>query len=170
MRDVKRGNPAARVAMQYDKLYVDNKCFIWNDVQGRVTEHGAVSNKYEYDISNKLYYEQGELDGERAGSVLDRSSSVMSFKSMGSPTKRRVSPGFMRSQSCNLDGDNEATQEMIAERDEKIRELEETVRMLKEKLSVCDNVENTEQENNGNDNIAEEELGDTFVTIEHDDE
>ena len=43
MRDVKRGNPAARVAMQYDKLYVDNKCFIWNDVQGRVTEHMAVS-------------------------------------------------------------------------------------------------------------------------------
>merc|ERR1711892_432873 len=72
MRDVKRGNPAARVVMQYDKLYVDNKCYIWNDVQGRVTEHMA---------------------GDRPGSVLDRSSSVMSFKSMGSPNKRRVSPG-----------------------------------------------------------------------------
>ena len=108
------------------------------------------------------------MDGERAGSVMDRSSSVMSFKS---PTKRRVSPGFSRSHSCNLDGDNDATQEMIAERDEKIRELEETVRMLKEKLSVCDNVENTEQEKNENESIVvEEELGDTFVTIEHDDE
>ena len=113
---------------------------------------------------------QGDLEGERAGSVLDRSSSVMSFKSMGSPTKRRVSPGFSRSHSCNLDGDHEATEEMIAERDEKIRELEETVRMLKEKLSVCDTVVNVEQEKNENNNIVEEELGDTFVTIEHEDD
>ena len=50
MRDVKRGNPAARVAMQYDKLYVDNKCFIWNDVQGRVTEHMAVSRGWNDDL------------------------------------------------------------------------------------------------------------------------
>ena len=30
------------------------------------------------------------------------------------------------------------SQEMLAERDAKIRELEETVRMLKEKLNVCE--------------------------------
>ena len=30
------------------------------------------------------------------------------------------------------------SQEMLAERDAKIRELEETVRLLKEKLSVCE--------------------------------
>ena len=55
---------------------------------------------------------------------------------------------------------------MIAERDEKIRELEETVKLLKEKLSVCDTVP-TEEET---DKDIHEEIGDTFVTIEHEDE
>ena len=36
------------------------------------------------------------------------------------------------------DLDQDSNQEMLAERDAKIRELEETVRMLKEKLSVCE--------------------------------
>ena len=56
MRDVKRGNPAARVVMQYDKLFVDNKCFIWNDVQGRVTEHLAVSKGCDDDLLTCLEY------------------------------------------------------------------------------------------------------------------
>ena len=106
------------------------------------------------------------MDDDRPGSVLDRSSSVMSFRSMGSPSKRRVSPGLSRSQSCNIDVEHEATEEMIAERDEKIRELEETVKLLKEKLSVCDTVP-TEEET---DKDIHEEIGDTFVTIEHEDE
>ena len=29
----------AQVMLQYDKLYVDGKCYAWNDVQGRVTEN-----------------------------------------------------------------------------------------------------------------------------------
>jgi len=33
MRDVKRGNPTAAITLQYDKLYVDNKCYVWNDLQ-----------------------------------------------------------------------------------------------------------------------------------------
>ena len=85
---------------------------------------------------------------------------------MGSPSKRRVSPGLSRSQSCNIDVENEATEEMIAERDEKIRELEETVKLLKEKLSVCDTA-TTEEETNID---IQEEIGDTFVTIEHEDQ
>ena len=68
------------------------------------------------------------------------------------------------------------SQEMLAERDAKIRELEETVRMLKEKLNVCEklpdpgrprvveeeaevptnNVE-TIIEENSDDNVEEEE-------------
>ena len=46
MREMKRGNPACTVMLQYDKLYVDNKCYIYNDVEGRVTEHTAVSTKH----------------------------------------------------------------------------------------------------------------------------
>ena len=106
------------------------------------------------------------MDGDRPGSVLDRSSSVMSYKYMGSPSKRRVSPGLSRSQSCNLDIENEATEEMIAERDAKIRELEETVRMLKEKLSVCD-TETSEEEANNNIN---DKIGDNLDTVEHEEQ
>ena len=64
MRDVKKGNPAATVGilsyhcqnpicnialatnfiitvqvhLQYDKLYVDGKCFVWNDHRGKVSK------------------------------------------------------------------------------------------------------------------------------------
>ena len=68
MRDVKKGNPAATVCilsyhcqnpicnialatnfiitvhvhvqvhLQYDKLYVDGKCFVWNDHRGKVSK------------------------------------------------------------------------------------------------------------------------------------
>ena len=55
----------------------------------------------------------------------------MSFMGRVSPVKQRVSPGLARSQSYNLEVDNESTAEMLAERDERIRELEETVKMLK---------------------------------------
>ena len=36
MREVKKGNPAASVCLQYDKLYVDGKCFVWNDHRAKV--------------------------------------------------------------------------------------------------------------------------------------
>ena len=74
----------------------------------------------------------------------------MSYRSIGSPTKLRVSPGLSRSQSYNLDVEHEATDEMIAERDAKIRELEETVKMLKEKLSICDTETTQEIEEDDN--------------------
>jgi len=38
MREVKREKPTAAITLQYDKLYVDNKCYVWNDFQGRVME------------------------------------------------------------------------------------------------------------------------------------
>ena len=69
----------------------------------------------------------------------------MSFMGRVSPVKQRVSPGLARSQSYNLEVDNESTAEMLAERDERIRELEETVKLLKQKLSVCDS--NVTEEN-----------------------
>ena len=62
----------------------------------------------------------------------------MSVMGKVSPVKQRVFPGLARSQSYNLEVDNEATAEMLAERDERIRDLEETVQILKHKLGVCD--------------------------------
>ena len=33
MRNIKRSNPSVNCVLQYDKLVVDNKIFVWNDIQ-----------------------------------------------------------------------------------------------------------------------------------------
>ena len=37
MRKVKKLNPDATCFMQYDKLYINNKIYVFNDLQGRVS-------------------------------------------------------------------------------------------------------------------------------------
>ena len=39
LREVKKSNPAATCSMQYDKLYVDKKCYTYNTAEGRVVEN-----------------------------------------------------------------------------------------------------------------------------------
>ena len=85
---------------------------------------------------------------------MDRSSPYFS------PTKQRRSPGLSRTQSCQFEP-TEQEHEMIAERDERIRELKmavgekdaemeklkETVRLLQERLVSNENLamEDTDQ-------------------------
>ena len=33
MRNIKRANPSLNCVLQYDKLLVDKKIFVWNDIQ-----------------------------------------------------------------------------------------------------------------------------------------
>ena len=33
MRNIKRANPSVSCVLQYDKLVVDHKIFVWNDIQ-----------------------------------------------------------------------------------------------------------------------------------------
>ena len=61
MRDVKRGNPSATLVLQYDKLYVNHRCFVWNDVQGKVTEHLAVSIEQVYGAVSDILISRGKL-------------------------------------------------------------------------------------------------------------
>ena len=37
MRKIKKSNPDATCFMQHDKLYVNNKIYVFNDLQGRVS-------------------------------------------------------------------------------------------------------------------------------------
>ena len=39
MREVKRGDPSVVCNLQYDKLYIDSKIFVYNEVLGQVVEH-----------------------------------------------------------------------------------------------------------------------------------
>ena len=96
-------------------------------MQGQVVEHIAG----ETDHHLQLQHQNHSLS--RPGSVL----SLVGGPNM-SPTKKRPGSNLWRSQSCMSDLDQDSNQEMLAERDAKIRELEETVRLLKEKLSVCE--------------------------------
>jgi len=38
MRNIKKSNPERGCFLEYDRLYVDHKCYIWNDVLGQVVE------------------------------------------------------------------------------------------------------------------------------------
>ena len=39
LRVMKRGNPSKQAYLQYDKLYVDGKTFVYNEATGNVTEN-----------------------------------------------------------------------------------------------------------------------------------
>ena len=41
-REVKKNNPSAVCQLQYDKLFVNHRCYVWSDLQGRVVPHNPV--------------------------------------------------------------------------------------------------------------------------------
>ena len=43
MREVKKNCPSSVCNLQYDKLYVNHRCYVWSDVQGRVVQYSPVS-------------------------------------------------------------------------------------------------------------------------------
>ena len=43
MRTIKRTNPSVNCVLQYDKLVVDNKIFVWNDIQVSGLSPGHIS-------------------------------------------------------------------------------------------------------------------------------
>ena len=42
-REVKKHSPSSICSLQYDKLYVNHRCYVWSDIQGRVVEYTPVS-------------------------------------------------------------------------------------------------------------------------------
>ena len=43
MREVKKNCPSSVCNLQYDKLYVNHRCYVWSDVQARVVQYSPVS-------------------------------------------------------------------------------------------------------------------------------
>ena len=114
LRDVKRQNPAANTVLQYDKLFVNHRCYVFSDIQGKVVEYSPVATLYLFSINHINKFNQGDIDPGigRPGSVLARSSSVMSMAGGGqgpAPAMKRRAPasGMWRSQSCLSDLDQE---------------------------------------------------------------
>ena len=56
-REVKKNNPSAVCQLQYDKLFVNHRCYVWSDLQGRVVPHNPVrttSHTYIYVFESEL--------------------------------------------------------------------------------------------------------------------
>ena len=52
MRKIKKSNPDATCFMQYDKLYVNNKIYVFNDLQARVSKNIPYFGKIEIFMSS----------------------------------------------------------------------------------------------------------------------
>ena len=77
MREVKKGNPAASVCLQYDKLYVDGKCFVWNDHRAKVDY--IYKKITSYKVTELAAFDQ-DLSQDRPGSVLDRWNTLLELR------------------------------------------------------------------------------------------
>ena len=117
MRDLKKNNPAATCHLQYDKLFVNHRCYVWSEGQGKVVEFSQV---WEVGVEMVSYTDIMQGDESRPSS---RSSS---------PVKpRRYASALSRSESMNNIGNDEED-----DKDKKIKELEETLRKQKELMEI----------------------------------
>ena len=187
MRDVRRANPASVCNLQYDSLYVDKKCFKYNPVEGRVVEHsaGAVSTQTGpsptvclSDCLSRTPRLRTETDESQhwAGPRLTTWAPGWAWPAL--PRGRLASTGehtsltcqpivVRRTQSCLIGGLGEDHNELVAEMDEKIRELKsvvtdkdteleklkETLRLLEEKLENNDGIDKNDVQTNGTVNV-----------------
>ena len=50
---VRRANPEKSCFLQYDKLYIDSKIYVFNDVLGQVVEHSESVRSHHISIAVK---------------------------------------------------------------------------------------------------------------------
>lgn len=54
MREVKKNCPSSVCNLQYDKLYVNHRCYVWSDVQARVVQYSPGDEAVERSMSRTL--------------------------------------------------------------------------------------------------------------------
>jgi len=125
LRQIKRVNPEKSCYLEYDKLYVDSKIFIWNDALGQVIEQ-AEAERYGYD--NHFMSRPGTqmMNMSRPGSQMSQMGhhpkSASSIPRLP-PLSRAVSLATGMSQ-------------MSDPREEKLNELERVIASYQEKLDA----------------------------------
>ena len=137
MRSVKRNNPAVNCTLNYDKLFMDNKVFVWNDIQGKVVEQ----------LLEEEANGTSPCPCSRPASVMTDSGYNTSMSSLTPVRSPMKSPkkSFNRTQSL-YNYEDEEIEETIKEREDKIRELEDIIAsqasIMKQMKSRLDNIEN----------------------------
>ena len=130
---MKRSNQAASCTLKYDKLVVDNRVYIWNDIQGKVLEQ----------------VQDEEVNGNSL-CPCSRPASVMTDIGLGSSinlrspmkTSKKV---YNRTQSL-FNPNDEDVEETIKDQELKIRELEHIIAkqadVMKDMRNQLDNIKN----------------------------
>ena len=123
MRDLKKTNPAATCHLQYDKLFVNHRCYVWSEAQAKVVEFSQADQSRPSSRSSSPVKpsrhtgNNGNISRANSRSDLTRTSScVTSCSSLSLDTWD------------NNDGEDD--------KDRKIRELEETLRKQKELMEI----------------------------------
>merc|ERR1712012_811066 len=118
MRKIKKLNPDATCFMQYDKLYINNKIYVYNDLQGKVVEQNQVEDPIAMSLASLVMSRPGSVMDDRPGSSMSVMSGVgMTLNTPKTPNKNRVklrSAVSMNSVECREESDS----------GDRIRELE----------------------------------------------
>ncbi|XP_023320157.1 coiled-coil domain-containing protein 171 [Eurytemora carolleeae] len=127
MRKVKRGDPSAACFIQHDKLYVNNRIFVWNDLQGKVVQQSQLEDPLAMSIASMIMSRPGSVMDDRPGSAL----------SIISPTKTPVRSRGNLNKSISLNGLNTMNGGNHINGDyhgDRIRELEEMLHNQQEEF------------------------------------
>ena len=81
MRELKRTNPAATCHMQYDKLFVNHRCYVWSEQQGKVAEFSQADRPGSRSTSPTKSAKQrsGHSNGNNNNGALSRAGSMNSI-------------------------------------------------------------------------------------------
>jgi len=126
LRQIKRVNPEKACYLEYDKLYVDSKIFIWNDALGQVIEQ-AEAERYGYD--NHFMSRPGTQ-------MMNMSRPASQMSQMGGHHPKSASsiprlPPLSRAVSLAT-----GMSQMSDPREEKLNELERVIASYQEKLDA----------------------------------
>ena len=128
---MKRANPEKNCFLEYDRLYIDHKIYVYNDVMGQVVEMSEAqkfSDMFSRPGTQMLMYPPpgGGRDSAAMGNIIDprflgpsrppsgMSSRVYVMQSKSTPTLKRCevqNPLFQRSEICFGDSSASATEQ-----------------------------------------------------------
>jgi len=158
MRKIKKANPEATCFMQYDKLYVNNKIYVFNDLQGRVVEQNQVEDPLAMSLASMVMSRPGSVMESRPGSALSNFGPLMS------PTKtpKRGRANLRNAMSMNSvdfsrdDSTGDRIRDLESQLnnqqenfEEKMKDMESIIRRQEEVISKM-NVQKQSQFSNGN--------------------
>ena len=121
MRDLKKTNPAASCHLQYDKLFVNHRCYVWSSGQGRVVEFSQADQS---------------RPSSRSSSPVKPPRLNANNGNLSRANSRSTSQALITCQPLLHSLSLDTWDEVEDDKDRKIKELEETLRKQKELMEI----------------------------------